>query len=110
MKLARAGGGGGNKNLLFAAPRPGYIGLSAYTLFPDFMLQCLSCEAKRSMSFARESWSVPYYFLITLGFAIMSAIHDETFSKFEELGEPEVRKRLECNELHITHREPARSK
>src|SRR3989338_9884640 len=62
MKLARAGGGGGNKNLLFAAPRPGYIGLSAYTLFPDFMLQCFSCEAKRFMSFARESWSVPYYF------------------------------------------------
>ena len=61
MKLARAGGGGGNKNLLFAAPRPGYIGLSAYTLFPDFMLQCFSCEAKRFMSFARESWSVPYY-------------------------------------------------
>lgn len=39
----------------------------------------------------------------------MSAIHNETFSKFEELGEPEVRKRLECNDFNIMHQGPARA-
>jgi hypothetical protein len=39
----------------------------------------------------------------------MSAIHDKLFLEFEELGESEVRRRLECNEMHILHQEAARA-
>lgn len=38
----------------------------------------------------------------------MSAIHDEAFAEFEELGEPEVRRRSMCGDFHIMKQEPAR--
>ena len=38
----------------------------------------------------------------------MSAIHDEAFPKFEEMGESEVLRKMECHELHITLQEPAK--
>ena len=39
----------------------------------------------------------------------MSSVHDEAFPEFEALGEPEVRRRLACNQFHIMRQEPARA-
>lgn len=38
----------------------------------------------------------------------MSAIHDEAFPEFEKMGEAEVRRKMECGELHNTRQEPAK--
>jgi hypothetical protein len=39
----------------------------------------------------------------------MSAIHDESFPEFDALGEPEVRRRLACNEIKVLRQDAARA-
>lgn len=39
----------------------------------------------------------------------MSALHNEAFSEFEELGEAEVRRRLATNSVHFMKQEAARA-